>query len=53
MFESSSPGIFAVRDVGARSIKRVTATVGEGAAAIALVHGTLHERPQHCVGGVE
>ena len=41
--ESSLPGIFAVGDVRAGSMKRVASAVGEGAAAIALVHRVLHE----------
>jgi thioredoxin reductase (NADPH) len=41
--ESSLPGIFAVGDVRAGSMKRVASAVGEGAAAIALVHRALHE----------
>jgi thioredoxin reductase (NADPH) len=41
--ESSLPGIFAVGDVRAGSMKRVASAVGEGAAAIALVHRVLHD----------
>ena len=41
--ESSLPGIFAVGDVRASSMKRVASAVGEGAAAIALVHRALRE----------
>jgi thioredoxin reductase (NADPH) len=41
--ESSLPGIFAVGDVRAGSVKRVASAVGEGAAVIALVHRALHE----------
>ena len=41
--ESSLPGIFAVGDVRAGSMKRVASAVGEGAATIALVHRVLHE----------
>jgi thioredoxin reductase (NADPH) len=38
LLETSVPGIFAVGDVRAGSIKRVAAGVGEGSMAIALVH---------------
>ena len=41
--EASLPGIFAVGDVRAGSMKRVASAVGEGAAAIALVHRALQE----------
>jgi thioredoxin reductase (NADPH) len=41
--ETSLPGIFAVGDVRSGSMKRVASAVGEGAAAIALVHRVLHE----------
>jgi len=41
--EASLPAIFAVGDVRAGSMKRVASAVGEGAAAIALVHRVLHE----------
>ena len=41
LLETSVPGIFAVGDVRAGSIKRVAAGVGEGSMAIALVHRYL------------
>jgi thioredoxin reductase (NADPH) len=41
--ETSLPGIFAVGDVRSGSMKRVASAVGEGAAAIALVHRSLNE----------
>ena len=41
--ETSLPGIFAVGDVRAGSMKRVASAVGEGAAAVALVHRALRE----------
>jgi thioredoxin reductase (NADPH) len=41
--EASRPGIFAVGDVRAGSMKRVASAVGEGAAAVALVHRAIHE----------
>jgi thioredoxin reductase (NADPH) len=37
-FETSRPGLFAVGDVRAGSIKRVAAAVGEGSAAVRSVH---------------
>jgi thioredoxin reductase (NADPH) len=39
--ETSRPGIFAVGDVRAGSIKRVASAVGEGSMAIRLVHERL------------
>jgi len=39
--ETSAPGIFAVGDVRAGSVKRVAASVGEGGIAIAFVHRYL------------
>jgi len=39
--ETSAPDIFAVGDVRSGSVKRVSAAVGEGGVAIALVHGYL------------
>ena len=41
--ETALPGIFAVGDVRAGSMKRVAAAVGEGSACVALVHRTLNE----------
>lgn len=41
--ETSLPGIFAVGDVRSGSMKRVASAVGEGAAAVALVHRSLAE----------
>jgi len=43
LLETSLPGIFAVGDVRAGSMKRVASAVGEGSVAIAAVHGVLHE----------
>jgi thioredoxin reductase len=40
--ETSLPGVFAAGDVRAGSVKRVASAVGEGAAAIPLVHRYLH-----------
>jgi thioredoxin reductase (NADPH) len=39
--ETSRPGVFAAGDVRSRSVKRVAAAVGEGAAAIQAVHQYL------------
>jgi thioredoxin reductase (NADPH) len=39
--ETSQPGVFAVGDVHAGSIKRVASAVGEGSMAVALVHQRL------------
>jgi thioredoxin reductase (NADPH) len=43
LLETSLPGVFAVGDVRAGSIKRVASAVGEGSIAIAFVHRALHE----------
>jgi thioredoxin reductase (NADPH) len=39
--ESSIPGVFAIGDVRSGSIKRVGAAIGEGAAAVAMIHQRL------------
>jgi thioredoxin reductase (NADPH) len=41
MLETSLPGVFAVGDVRAGSLKRVASAVGEGAISIHLVHRAL------------
>ncbi len=38
---TSLPGVFAIGDVRAGSVKRVATAVGDGATAIALIHGYL------------
>jgi thioredoxin reductase (NADPH) len=43
LLESSVPGIFAVGDVRAGSIKRVASAVGEGSVCVLLVHRVLSE----------
>ena len=43
MLESSLPGVFAVGDVRAGSVKRVASAVGEGAISVCLVHRALAE----------
>jgi thioredoxin reductase (NADPH) len=39
--ETNQPGIFAIGDVRAGSVKRVAAAVGEGAAVVAQLHSYL------------
>ena len=39
--ESTVPGVFAVGDVRSGSVKRVGGAIGEGAAAVALIHKHL------------
>jgi thioredoxin reductase (NADPH) len=43
MFETSLPGVFAIGDVRAGSVKRVASAVGEGAVVIQQVHRYLDE----------
>lgn len=43
LLETSRPGIFAVGDVRAGSMKRVAAAVGEGSMAVQFVHKVLAE----------
>jgi thioredoxin reductase (NADPH) len=43
LLETSLPGVFAVGDVRAGSMKRVASAVGEGSTAVAFVHKVLHE----------
>ena len=43
MLESSLPGVFAVGDVRAGSVKRVAAAVGEGSTSVSMVHRVLAE----------
>jgi len=43
LLETSLPGVFAVGDVRGGSIKRVASAVGEGSAAISIVHKVLQE----------
>lgn len=45
LLEASVPGVFAVGDVRASSIKRVASAVGEGALAVHLIHRYLSSRP--------
>jgi thioredoxin reductase (NADPH) len=41
LFESSIPGVFAVGDVRANSVKRVASAVGEGSVAVQFIHRYL------------
>ena len=41
LLETSLPGVFAVGDVRSGSVKRVAAAVGEGAAAVQMIHQAL------------
>jgi thioredoxin reductase (NADPH) len=43
-FETSAPGVFAIGDVRARSVKRVASAVGEGSVVISQVHDHLMAR---------
>jgi thioredoxin reductase (NADPH) len=43
MFETSAPGVFAIGDVRAGSVKRVASAVGEGSVVIHEVHRYLEE----------
>jgi thioredoxin reductase (NADPH) len=47
LLETSLPGVFAVGDVRATSVKRVASAVGEGSVAVQFVHQVLHglDRP--------
>lgn len=47
LLETSQPGLFAVGDVRAGSVKRVASAVGEGAITVSLVHAFLAERRSH------
>ena len=43
LLETSLPGVFAVGDVRANSVKRVASAVGEGSIAVSFVHRVLQE----------
>ncbi len=47
--ETSMPGVFAIGDVRAGSVKRVGGAIGEGAAVVAQVHGYLARREQQAM----
>lgn len=44
--ETSRRGVFAVGDVRASSVKRVAASVGDGAQVVAALHGVLEQKRQ-------
>ena len=44
LFETSRPGVFAVGDVRADSVKRVASAVGEGSVCVQFLHGVLAEQ---------
>jgi thioredoxin reductase (NADPH) len=43
LLETSRPGVFAVGDVRAGSVKRVASAVGEGSIAVSFIHRYLRE----------
>jgi thioredoxin reductase (NADPH) len=43
LLETSLPGVFAVGDARCGNMKRVASAVGEGSAAINMIHQVLHE----------
>jgi thioredoxin reductase (NADPH) len=43
LLETSRPGVFAVGDIRAGSVKRVASAVGEGSMAVQFVHQVLAE----------
>lgn len=49
LLETSRQGIFAIGDVRSGSVKRVAASVGEGAQVVAALHAYLAERPSPVV----
>jgi thioredoxin reductase (NADPH) len=49
--ETSQPGVFAIGDVRAGSVKRVSSAVGEGAAVVSQLHGYLADLLPAAVGG--
>ncbi len=44
-FSTSQPGVFAVGDVRAGSVKRVASGVGEGSVCVSAIHAYLAENP--------
>ena len=44
---TSAPGVFAVGDIRAGSVKRVASAVGEGSVVVSAVHDYLAETPAH------
>lgn len=51
--ETSVPGVFAVGDVRAGSVKRVGGAIGEGAQVVAALHGFLSAKPAPVVQTAE
>jgi thioredoxin reductase (NADPH) len=51
VFETSVPGVFAVGDVRAQSVKRVASAVGEGSVVIQQVHQYLEGSPAPMASG--
>ena len=51
VFETSVPGVFAVGDVRAQSVKRVASAVGEGSVVIQQVHQYLEGSPTRMASG--
>ncbi len=47
--ETSVPGVFAVGDVRAGSVKRMGGAIGEGAQVVAALHGFLSDKPAQSV----
>ena len=43
--ETSLPGVFAIGDIRSGSVKRVAASVGEGAQVVAALHAYLADTP--------
>jgi thioredoxin reductase (NADPH) len=51
VFETSVPGVFAVGDVRAQSVKRVASAVGEGSVVMQQVHQYLEGRTARLASG--
>jgi thioredoxin reductase (NADPH) len=51
VFETSVPGVFAVGDVRAQSVKRVASAVGEGSVVIQQLHQYLEGSPARMASG--
>jgi thioredoxin reductase (NADPH) len=51
--ETSRPGVFAVGDVRAGSVKRVAAAVGDGAQVVASLHAYLAAQEQPVAESVQ
>lgn len=45
MYETSTPGVFAVGDVRSSSVKRVASAVGDGSVVVAAIHAYLRDLP--------